>query len=59
MKDSPYNNKGKETEESEVVDPYYWEPLDDDGCQTLIVLKEITPTIKKKWLRNNIFLLNS
>ena len=55
MNDTPNGPKGKETEELEIIDPYDGEPLDGDGCQTLIVLKETKPIVENKWLRNNIF----
>lgn len=48
MKDTPNDPKGKETEteELEIVGLY-------DG-DTLMVLKEATPTLEKKWSWKNI-----
>ena len=51
VKGTPNNPKGKETKLEEleiVVRPYDGGPLDSDGRQTLIVLKESTPIVEKK-----------
>ena len=47
MNDTPDDPKDKEIEEVEEIGP-------EEGAKALMGLKEIAPTVEKKWLRKNI-----